>query len=322
MGLLDSLFGTDAASSEDLETLLQLIRDAGSMPEIRNIDQYINPQARLVVKACEQIGRLAARGIIGIPDIPRLLQAARGTNGHVEGSMAQALANMGPRVIPHLIKLLDAPDEIARVAAAALGFLGADALPQLEAVVRSDNRARRKMAIGAISIMRSTGMPTLVQLLGDPDQDVRLKAAIGIAHQVSTESSVESHEFAPGSQALLSALENPDLRVSESAAFGLGLLGGSALAKGMLRLPYEEMFDGITDDRLLEQPAAEIADDLEALTYPSPEVRRSAAWRLGEFGDPIAIPFLFQTVLDDPDQTPRAAKMWALWRLAKTRYII
>jgi bla regulator protein BlaR1 len=171
---------------------------------------------------------------------------------------------------------------ISLATAAALGATPAPArVPTSSAALES-----RSLPIYVVALPEPTEpganvtVPALAEALDDGDQDIREKAALGLAF-------MSGDAVIP---ALLKALQDRDAQVREKAAIGLALR---------------------RDPRVVDALLSAIAD-------PDPQVREKVAIALGTSGDPRAIPAL-ERALKDPDAQVRekAATGFVLLGLTK-----
>jgi HEAT repeat protein len=113
------------------------------------------------------------------PAIPQLTAAIGRGEGYREA--IRALACVGeagdPRVVPVLIKLLDAGSPTAQEAAEALGRVGPPALPALVARLRSSKDEAQMTSIWALGSMGKPAVPVLISCLNDGDLPLRCWAA-------------------------------------------------------------------------------------------------------------------------------------------------
>ena len=95
---------------------------------------------------------------------------------------AEALGKIGPEGVPALLKLLEDKDHRVRsVATLAVTGMGPAAVPKLKDLIHDPDKPTRmaaiKALIQALVDMRARGPRQLIQLLRDPEPDVRFYAA-------------------------------------------------------------------------------------------------------------------------------------------------
>lgn len=177
-------------------------------------------------------------------------------------AVGQLGASRHPDAIrPLLVAVGDESWSVRQDAVEALtGFPSESLLPVLESALREDADAGLRNASMEIYVrLGSTAAQPLMALLGDPDEEIRIFAAVMLG-------SLEDAQAAP---ALINALADPDVNVRHAAAASLGQM------KAPEAVP-----------RLIEALRSE-----PWLQYP-------AIHALGEIGDPRAAPALLE-LLDD-----------------------
>lgn len=250
----------------------------------RDLRPRLQPSAALAMARTSQLeGRVNAVLRTGAARVPR--RGSRFLVGVVSTLCAALVLGLEPAGAG--VQEAAAPDQQSPVASQRFDVT----LEAARAVARSTHAAatatlesshdaqdRRDAATLLARLAAPGDIATLRQALDDPDQDVRERAAIGLA-------------FMPGDEvvpALLDALTNVDAQVREKAAIGLSLR---------------------RDPRIVEPL-------LHAMRDPDAQVREKAAIALGSSGDERAVPAL-REALEDPDAQVRekAAAGLALFRL-------
>ncbi len=183
------------------------------------------------------------------PVIPALIEALgdqepwRQTSLYYVPRISQRiLFRLGPSAIPSLVKALDNRNpDIRAGAAAALGLIGSDSAPVVQALTKAlkDRRIRAEAALALWRIDPDVprAVPALLQALRDPDPELRAQAAYCIREMSS------DAEFAI--PALIRRLKDDSPVVQRSAAYALGEIGPLARSavpalKAMLKDPEIE----------------------------------------------------------------------------------
>jgi HEAT repeat protein len=208
-------------------------------------------------------------------DIPGLVRAVGNKDHGVQYEAVEALGDLrDPSAIPTLIGALtgDQYSGIRWKAVEALTKIGSDSVPSLVEVLKNpdpDIRWKAAVALGEIGDHR--GISPLVDLLGDSDRFVRSRAAYALVHIGP-----------PAVPSLTEALNHPDASVRLGAVGALGKIG---------------------------DPQA-ISALVDALGDRSPDVRQEAISALSSQGE-RAIPLLSER-LHDPDRFIRRRAVLAL----------
>ncbi len=134
--------------------------------------------------AAEALGQI---GPAAVSAVPALIEALRKDHIRMQFKVAKAVKVIGPEhAIPALIPLL-AEEKVGWGASFVLQELGAAAVPELIAVLKSGNRMARYHACSTIRTIGSIGsqalsvVPVLIRLLRDDDSFVRCEAARALA---------------------------------------------------------------------------------------------------------------------------------------------
>jgi len=256
----------------DAQRLLTWIAHARS-PEERRLRRDLLLAAKLAVESGH--GQIM-RGIL----VPRLLRVLRGrrVEDSVHKAAAAALGEIGAPAVPGLLAALrDAEEDVRREAAWVLGKIGdAAAVPGLLAALHDadvDVRVAAAAALGQIG--DATAVPGLLAALHDADVDVRWTAARALER-------IGDAAAVPGR---LAALGDADADVRWAAAVALGQIGDNAAVPGLLA----------------------------ALGDADADVREAAAAALGEIGDAAAVPGLLAALRDADWRVRRAAARALRW---------
>jgi HEAT repeat protein len=131
---------------------------------------------------------IQALGMLGEAECaPLLIEALKHPNNNIFASAAEALGQLGPGVVPHLVALLEngAADDARCVAAWQLGTVGGrDALPSLVKTVAEDPNievvALAIWALGEIGVRTPEAIAVLEQARLKPEPEVRLRAELAL----------------------------------------------------------------------------------------------------------------------------------------------
>jgi len=220
---------------------------------IKNLHRK-NPAERL--RAARTIGDLGCAASDAINELLSAIDYPG--NRSFRSEIVEAVGKIGPEAsiaVPKLRDLLRDPDQTVRIEAAGALFKveghSEEAERALTALLSDDNVATRELAVYEI-VEIGPGLngliPTLVRLLGDPDEDIRRGAimALGRMGPVAADSQVllsipantrpEIRELAKVSsaavnsdvQSLVNALDEKDETVRVFAAIYIGDLGPAA----------------------------------------------------------------------------------------------
>ena len=199
-----------------------------------------------------------------------------------------------------------APDGRALVRALIQSVLDAGGVSEqaLVAMIRTpgldtDLRANVAWLIPRLAMTGASG--ELRALLSDPSERVRAEAAVGLGLLPSSDEAVDA--------LVAAAAADSSTTVRIAALHGLGILSSPRSAGPVLAL----LRDAAQPDEIRADAAeslAHVEDDavvpalVDALADPSPLVRYSAAYALGEQRDPAAIPALGAIAAGDDGDTP------------------
>jgi len=174
---------------------------------------------------------LAASGLArasAAPATDALLKCLSSEVGELELRAALALGKIGAPAVPALRKALASTDDNVRAAAAdALGYTGPAGIDALDDLKRAVTAApafalgfRYAAAIVKISENPKVGLPVLIDLLKDKDENIRLRVLEKIGELRSL-----AREAAPW---LINLLNDPAAGVRGGAALGLGRIGANS----------------------------------------------------------------------------------------------
>ncbi|MBI2192673.1 MAG: HEAT repeat domain-containing protein [Planctomycetes bacterium] len=174
---------------------------------------------------------------------------------------------------------------------------GPKAVSALSAILRGGWSEGRKMAAWTLGQIGSeAGAPALAGALGDPDSDVRWKAAISLV-QIGL----------PALPWLRQELQSESSRARQCAAWALGQLraeaAGSDLAKTLSDPDEEVRWKAAVSLTQLGKAALPLL--VHELAAPNEQARQCAVWALGELG-PQVTDEVVDLLARDPDATVRA----------------
>jgi HEAT repeat protein len=250
-------------------------------------------------------GALATEGLLGLLECPDCDVANRAEAlllrlpAEAEPSLREALSSGSPRV--------------RRVAATALGLLGASGRPTVGALegLLSDEApvaAAAATALGRIGPAAAVVVPALVRSLEHSDARVRAAAARALGDLAPASS--------PSAPALVIALQDSEPPVRDAARHGLSRLGPAAVPLLLDAFPRVEPDVRTTVRRLLLSMPREAAPELAlGLGDARDEVREVAAESLEAIGAGAVavVPRLVDALLDPSDTVRR----WAMLALAR-----
>jgi HEAT repeat protein len=184
------------------------------------------PSASLRLAAAKALHRMGAQAASAVPELTR---AARDEDPIVRQAAALALAQIGPKATPGLLRLLkfgETPQE-RRIAARSLGAIGlkaaTEALPTLIDSLRDPDKTVQQAALVAMGKMGPSAVPPLTQTLQQNTWwRARWYAAQGLA-QIGP----EARSAIP---ALVRALKDSNRSVQENAALALAAMHPYALS--------------------------------------------------------------------------------------------
>jgi HEAT repeat protein len=332
------------AESADPPTVSQLVQRLGDP----------DPDAR--AGAAADLGR---QGAAAKPAIPALVAALRdgaetSRGERVSRSASEALAAIGEDAVPALTAVLESPEPLVRVGAAAaihdLGPKAKAAVPRLVELLAKDDPANRIPLIAALQGIGPAAKPALPRLMKLLDSDdfhtqywacraigavgAEAKPAVPILCRLTHEGlpSVRRNAAAAlgkigpdigpeGRQALVAALRDPVEPVRENAVIALGDL--RAFATDALPAIREVLQQRTltarsaaarTLWRVTGDPNAALPTLIEQLAAPGEA--DGAAQVLGEIGAPAqaAVPALIEQ-LQSPDDETKAAVCRALGQI-------
>ncbi len=265
------------------------------------------------------LARIGADSQAAIPELIRALGYSSGGAWsaiyNAQFHAAEALANIGEPAVPALIEALEAKDAATRRGAAmALGKTGARAKPALPGLVRrltdKEKLARIEAAMALSTIDAAAGAQHAVPLLGDEDYAVRHAAATALG---------ACGPAAKGAiPALAKALRDERLEVRRAAFEALGKIGPAAADALIAALGDKgDAWARKHAARALGSTGARGVEALVgALSDKDAEVRREAAWSLGQIGRPMkGVKPALRKASRDQDYVVRAAALAALRRV-------
>lgn len=249
--------------------------------------------------------------------VPVLTEALADEYSEVRLAAAEALGRIGPAAEPALSALkgalADEHSEVRLAAAEALGRIGTAAEPAVLTLTQllvdefPGVRLAAAKALGRIGRAAEPAAPALITALMNPAPEIRSAAATALGRM---EAAVP---------AMMRALAAPGWQVRSGVASALGQIGPAAEAA--VPSLIEALADEHSDVRLAAAealgrigPAAEPAVPALIEAVADPNIRRTAAWALGELGSPAAAPALFKA-LADPRLEVRKVIAQALERL-------
>jgi HEAT repeat protein len=258
------------ATKKAVETVIQSIQ--ADDPEVRSLAAQAMADDQVPSQVVRRAMRQALEGI----DQPRALER-----------IADALASIGPKVVPACIRSLKREDKLRPYAMLILIKLGSQAAPAVPALIETledpEPVVRREAAftLGAIGPEADEAVPALIELLEDEDQDVQHAACYALG------------KIGPGAKEALrplhKAMQNEDQFTKVAAIWA------------SLKIA--------PDNPRLKEVAVPILT--EALDHQAAHVRAEVAGLLGDIGGPAkaAIPELKKLSEDSDRQVRRAAAM-------------
>ncbi len=252
---------------------------------------------------------------IGAKAGPALLKAVDSEDKKLRLRALQFVPAMGGvAAVPVLRRgLADEDDVVRRRAAVAAASLGADAvalLPDLRARlsdVSPEVRAAAMDAIGAMGEKGRAGVPDLIRLL-----------KIGSAHDRAHLPNVFRRLGACAVPSLLELFGSRDKELQEVVRKSLAMIGRPAVS-GIIAVlgstPREELRRE-AGDVLRRIGTSTIGPFIKLLAHKSADVRRNAAWRLGQFKRDAfpAVPELTKLLRDHADEVASQAA-WSLGQI-------
>ncbi len=243
------LIGPDA--KDKAPDVVKLVGDGS--PEVRR-------------KAAFALGRIAPDPALAGP---ALVKALADPEGEVRQAAVEALGGLGAGAVPHLVGALRSQAGVRVLAVKALSLIGpdaADAVPQIAALLSSQDTALAAAAADCLARVGRAAIPALRDALGSDDPNVR-RLAVGALAKV---------DGSAGVGVFMEALKSPRWEVRAEAARSLGELRVNdkavvlALADRLDRdesvhvrhhaataLVYLDSFDGLAGPAL----ARAVADD-------------------------------------------------------------
>jgi HEAT repeat protein len=223
-------------------------------------------------------------GVGAVPVLIELLATEQGPSyAEVRWTVAELLRDLGPEAAaatPALLAALQDPDpHVRHVVTAALGEIAPadkEVIAALVSRLRTGDRLSAVKALGHFAADAREAVPTLVELVKDPDTETRLTAVI-ILGEIGPDAALAV-------RVLTEALRDADATVREHAAESLGQIG--------------------TED------ASTIAALSEALKDNNSRVRRDAVRTLGQIGPAAksAVPAIRGLQKDESENVRSAAR--------------
>lgn len=193
-------------------------------------DQWSHHSQRPAIEALGKVGDPRA--------IPVLAELVASEHAVIGRAAVRALAEIGTdECVQLLADALGGPPSVRGEAAEALASIGARALPQVLAVLGSENRAQRENAALVLSVWGQPAVPGLLRAAQSAKPTERWAALFGVICLVRRSPEAVSNDIA---QAVAQALEDEDARVRRWAARLCAELGPHA--------PIEALIARLTDD--------------------------------------------------------------------------
>lgn len=233
-----------------------------------------NPSTR--ERAAHALGRF---GPDASPALPVLMEATRAAGG--APVYADALANVGPPVLPVLLQALQAgkPEESAWILRALRGF-GPPAVPVLSEALKHEKPAVRAAAastLGAMGRDAADAVNPLFVLTEDASPEVRAAALRALVAQRA-----DSTRLKP---LLQTALASPNADIRKAGAAGTAALGGAA------QLGVSGLLDLLADDDTVGRTAA-----VQALGQLGPEAASAVEPLAARLSDPALQSYVIETL--------------------------
>lgn len=250
---LEALSQIGVAHPDTLPTLLKVLRDVGSIPNLSETERRF--MEMLAVEGLGVIGPGAAAAV------PQLIQATRSDSSELRRLAATTLGRIGPAsdvAIPALVdRVFDDESEAVRDAAAlALPTCGPRATTALSLILQDEEasqRLRGAKAVGMYETLPDALQAPVRKLLDDPDPTVRVEAAGSL-----WKSTGDARAVLP---VLLEALSESDRQVRLQAVRLFPQLGKAAeSAKPQLQLLAED------ERRDVRQAASKVLEQLASDT--------------------------------------------------------
>ncbi len=222
----------------------------------------------------------------GSSALPALIALALHPEPRVRGRVAQVLGNLGGSdAAPVLGGLLrDTDQDVSLRAAAALARLEVHAVPPAVSALhdpRPEVRTRAATLLGRVSL--PAGTDALIAALADDSPSVRREAA----------ESLGRHAAPHSVDALMRAFWDCEPLVRDRAATGLVRLGGAAVGALERAFRHHGTGDRIRIIGVARQVGSQALPLLiQALEADAADVRRAAAYALGQLGSRSALPVL------------------------------
>jgi len=259
-----------------------------------------DPNPTMREKAARALGRFGADAT---PALPALMEAARVAGG--APAFADALAQVGPPVLPILLKALQAgsPEETAWILRALRGF-GPPAVPVLTEALKHEKPAVRAAAASALGAMGRDGadaVSPLFTLAGDASPEVEAAALRALVAQHA-----DTGRLRP---LLEKAMNSPNMEVRKAGAAGTAALGGAAL------LGIQGLLDLLADDDAAGRAAA-----VQALGQLGSHASGAVEPLLARLGDPVLQSSVIETLGKiGPAATPAVPQLVELAKSADQR---
>ncbi len=247
---------------------------------------------------------------IGTPAIEPLIAALHDPLEIVRNSATNSLAQIGVPAIEPLIAALHDPLEIVRNSATnSLAQIGTPAIKPLIDALVDPREIVQNCAINALAQIGTPAIEPLIDALVDPRPYNSLRKVANALVQIGQ----------PAVEPMLFALGHQDRGVRNAVADALVQIGQPAVEPMLfaIHLYYYRDYYILRDLANVLVQIGQIAVEslLTALGYPDVNVRRIAAFALGEIADPRAVGPLI-AALDDHHPPVRAAAATALGQFA------
>jgi HEAT repeat protein len=258
---LNALLGERSLRSVALPKLAALLKDG-------------NPTVR--ERAARALGRF---GPDAAPVLAELLEATRLAGG--APAFADALAQVGPAVLPALLKILQEakPEESAWILRALRGF-GAPAVPVLSEALKHEKpavRAAAASALGAMGRDAADAVNRLFVLTEDASPEVQAAALRALVAQRA-----DAARLKP---LLQTALGSANSEVRKAGAAGIAALGGAA------QLGVAGLLDLLADDDAAGRVAA-----VQALAQLGPQAAPAVEPLAARLGEPALQSVIIETL--------------------------
>lgn len=229
-------------------------------------------------------GTVTVMAFAGEPSLPVALKAVK--NADARAAAGNVLVKLGSASVPGLLKILkETQDEAIRLfAIETLGKIGDRSATPAILPYLSLPPEKKRIVIGALGLIADPATEKyLIESLRNPeeDADARVQAALGLG-KIGTPSAVN---------ALINALDNVNLKISDGAVAGLSQAGAKALSalKTAVRHPDPEVRMRAVRALGGIESAGSVSVLIAALDDSDVRVRRAASESLGATGRAEAV---------------------------------